>query len=257
MRATVLGCGWSGGVPLVGCDCAVCRSDDPRNRRLRCSVLVEGDAGQRLLIDASPDLRQQLLDASVSRLDGILMTHAHADHCHGIDDLRLICRAMAGSLDLFGDRATLDELKTRFGYAFTTPREATAGWLSLVPHEIAGPFVAGGLAVRPFRQAHGTATTTLGFRIGSFAYSTDLNGLDDAAFQVLEGVDVWVVDCQGVQPSPVHSHLDLTLAWIERVRPRRAVLTHLGHDFDFADLARRLPPGVEPARDGLELRCGP
>lgn len=215
-------------------------------------MLVEGGDGRRLLIDASPDLRQQLLSAGVSALDGVLMTHAHADHSHGLDDLRLICRAMRKPLDLFGDPATLAELARRFGYAFA-PIEPDFGWFrpALNARVVDGPFAAAGMHVLPFRQGHGPSLTTLGFRIGPFAYSTDASRLDDAAFGVLAGIDVWVVDCQSYQPNFVHSHLEQTLAWIERVKPRRSILTHMGHDFDYSELASRLPGWVEPAVDGL------
>ena len=251
MRVTVLGCGASGGVPLVGCDCAVCRSSDPRDRRRRSSVLVER-GGARLLIDASPDLRAQFLDAGVTRLDAVLFSHAHADHCHGIDDLRLICRAMDAALPAFGDQATLDELARRFGYAF---EPMTTSWFrpALEPRAIDGLFTVAGVPVVPFPQDHGPTMTTLGFRMGPFAYSTDVSDLPDDAFAALAGVDTWVVDCQSEAPTFVHSHLERTLGWIARVRPRRAVLAHMGHDFAYARLAARLPTGIEPGYDGLVL----
>ncbi|MBM3582943.1 MAG: MBL fold metallo-hydrolase [Alphaproteobacteria bacterium] len=251
MRVTVLGCGASGGVPLLGCDCAVCHSPDPRDRRRRSSVLVEQGA-TRLLIDASPDLRAQLLDAQVTRIDAVLFSHAHADHCHGIDDLRLICRAMDTAVPAYGDAETLAELARRFGYAFEAK---TTSWFrpALEPRTVNGPFAVAGATVRPFPQNHGPTMVTLGFRIGPFAYSTDVSDLDDDAFAALEGVETWVVDCQSIEPSYVHSHLERALGWIERVRPRRAVLTHMGHDFAYAALANRLPEGVEPGYDGLEL----
>lgn len=253
MRVTILGCGASGGVPLPGCDCGVCRSGDPRNRRRRSSVLVE-EGGAALLIDASPDLRDQLLCTGTMRLDAVLFTHAHADHCHGIDDLRLIVRLMRRPLDVWGDAATLAELDRRFGYCFVPPRPDEAWFRPVLnPRPIEGPFEAAGLTVVPFRQRHGERATTLGFRIGGFAYSTDVDRLPEEAFSVLDGVEAWVVDSQGYKENFVHSHVAQTLAWIDRVRPRRAVLTHMGHELDYARLAAELPPGVEPARDGLVI----
>lgn len=251
MRVTVLGCGASGGVPLVGCDCTVCRSADARDRRRRSSILVEQGAG-RLLVDASPDLRAQLLDAGVNRLDAVLFTHAHADHCHGIDDLRLVCRAMNAAVPAYGDAETLAELRRRFAYAFEA---MTTSWFrpALDARVIDGPFDVAGIRVRPFAQRHGPTMVTLGFRFGGLAYSTDVSDLDDAAFGALAGADTWIVDCQSTEPTYVHSHLERTLGWIARVRPRRAVLTHMGHDFAYADLAQRLPKGVEPGYDGLVL----
>jgi phosphoribosyl 1,2-cyclic phosphate phosphodiesterase len=256
IRVTILGCGASGGVPLLGCTCPVCTSTDPRDRRRRSSVLI--DVGTtKLLVDASPDLRQQLMDADAARLDAVLFTHAHADHCHGIDDLRLVCRAMDGALPAYGTSDTLDELKRRFGYAFD-PRGPASGWFkpALLARAFDGPFEIGDVVIRPFRQAHGPRATTLGFRVGDFAYSTDVSDLDDLAFEALAGLDTWVVDCQSIVPSYVHSHLERTLEWIERARPRRAVLTHMGHEMGFATIAAGLPRGVEPGYDGQVLAIG-
>ena len=256
MRVTVLGCGASGGVPLLGCGCAVCASGEPRNRRRRSSVLIEAGA-VRLLLDASPDLRAQLLEARVARLDAVLFSHAHADHCHGIDDLRLVCRAKDAALAVYGTPDTLDELRSRFGYAFELGCHA-AGWFkpALEARVIDGPFEIGGLRVVPFEQRHGPKFTTLGFRVDGFAYSTDVSDLDEPAFDALAGIDTWVVDCQSRAPNYVHSHVEHTLGWIERVRPRRAVLTHMGHELDYGTLAAELPPGVEPGYDGLVLDVG-
>ncbi len=252
MKITVLGCGPSGGVPLVGCGCAVCRSDEPRNRRLRPSVLVEAE-GVRVLVDASPDLRAQLLAAGVARLDAVVFTHAHADHTHGIDDLRAVNHCIDAILPAYGDAETLRALETRFAYAFS-PRTPGYGWYKpqLAPREIAGPFRIGALEVRPFRQAHGRSRT-LGLRFGDFAYSTDVSALDEDAFAALEGVRVWIVDCLRPEPNPVHSHLAQSLAWIARVRPERGILTHMGHRLDYRELAATLPEGVEPAYDGMVI----
>jgi len=254
MKITILGCGTSGGVPLLGCDCPVCRSPDPRNRRRRASVVVEHEA-TRILVDTSPDLRTQCMDAGILAVDAVLYTHDHADHSHGIDDLRGLNRAMDQAIHVYGDAPTLASLGRRFGYAFE-PVNRSIGWYKpeLIPHEITGPFRIGNIDVVPFSQKHGRRTT-LGFRFGPVAYSTDVNALDDAAFAVLAGVDVWVVDCLQYRENFVHSHLAQTLDWIRRVRPRRAVLTHMGHAFDYATLARELPPGVEPGRDGLVIEA--
>jgi len=254
VRVTVLGCGASGGVPVLGCRCAVCVSPEPRNRRRRSSVLIE--AGEvRLLIDASPDLRAQLLDTGTSRLDAVLFTHAHADHCHGLDDLRLVCRTIESPLDAWAAPETLAELERRFGYAFGAGPGPTGGWFrpALVARAIAGPFAVSGVTVRPFVQHHGSTMTTLGFRVGGFAYSTDVSELDDEAFAALEGIDTWIVDCQSRRPNYIHSHLERTLGWIRRAAPRRAVLTHMGHELDYDGIKAELPAGVEPAYDGLVI----
>lgn len=254
MRITILGCGPSGGVPLVGCDCRVCRSPNPRNRRTRPSIMVE-EGDTRVLVDTSPDLRGQMLAAGVSRFDAVLFTHDHADHTHGIDDLRSVNHHRGAALDVFGDAATLRAIRQSFGYAFTTNAPGSA-WCRphLDAHEISGPFRVGGIEVTPFEQGHGDGST-LGYRFGAAAYSTDTDALSEAAFAALEGVAVWVVDCLRPEPSARHSYLAQTLEWIARVRPGRAILTHMNHLLDYGELAASLPEGVEPAYDGLVVEC--
>jgi phosphoribosyl 1,2-cyclic phosphate phosphodiesterase len=252
MKITLLGCGASWGVPAIGPDWGRCDPADPRNSRRRSSLLVEKN-GRALLIDTAPDLRQQLLDAGVSRVDAVLLTHAHADHLHGIDDLRMVSQLAGRAIPFYAGAATLAEADRRFGYAF---KPATPGRPvyrpALAPHTIEGPFTAAGMQVVPFVQSHGYSTT-LGFRIGPVGYSTDVVELDDEAFAILAGVELWIVDCLRREPHPTHSHLAKTLAWIERVGPRRAVLTHMDQSLDYRELAAELPPGVEPGRDGLAV----
>lgn len=252
MKVTILGCGGSGGVPQVGLGWGACDPANRRNRRRRCSVLVEAE-GATILIDTSPDCREQLLDAGVKKLDAVLYTHAHADHLHGIDDLRSVNRAMRRPIPLWASRATLDEIAVRFGYA-VKPQEPGSSFYRpmLVPNEIAGPVEIAGIPVVPFVQDHGFSTT-LGFRIGDFAYSTDVVELDEAAFATLAGTKAWVVDCLRREPHPTHSHLARTLSWIERVGPDRAVLTHMDPVLDYESLRRDLPQPVEPGYDGLVL----
>ena len=252
MKVTILGCGASTGVPAIGPDWGRCDPSDPRNRRRRASVLVEiGPAA--LLIDTSPDLREQLIDARVGRLDAVVMTHAHADHLHGIDDLRALNRLMGQEIPLWANSKTLAEIRRRFGYVFDPPSEPGRFYKPcLVAHEISGPFAIDGIAIAPFAQDHGFSTT-LGFRIGPMAYSTDVVELDDAAFAALAGVELWIVDCFRRAPHPTHSHLDKTLGWIARVGPRRAVLTHMEQSLDYRELCAELPAGVEPGQDGLVI----
>ena len=253
MKITILGCGWSSGVPIPGCDCAVCTSDDPRNRRRRTSILVE-QGKVCVLVDTSPDLRAQLLDASVSRLDGVIYTHAHAAHVHGIDDLRPINYAMRSAIDIYGDDATLSSIESRFSYAFRMI-DPERPWISptLMPHRFAGPFEVAGLKVRPFLQEHGHMPTQ-GLRFGdAAAYSTDAHFLDETAFHTLAGVGVWIVDCIGVKPHGTHSHLEQTLGWIERVKPKLAVLTHMSHGVDYESFLAQCPTGVVPAYDGMVI----
>lgn len=250
MNVTMLGCGASMGIPSVGLGWGACDPDDPRNRRRRSSLLIEC-RGKTVLIDTSPDLHAQLIDASVTRLDAIVMTHAHADHLHGIDDLRGINRVMRAPIPLYADAATLAEIERRFGYVLEPPPEDGYFYRPcLTPITIDGPFAAAGIAIVPFAQDHGF-TTTLGFRIGALGYSTDVTELDDAAFAALAGIELWIVDCLRYEPHPTHAHLAKTLAWIERLKPGRAVLTHMDRPLDYRQLAARLPPGVEPGVDGM------
>jgi phosphoribosyl 1,2-cyclic phosphate phosphodiesterase len=252
MKITMLGCGPSMGVPAIGNDWGACDPDDPRNQRRRASLLIECH-GKVILVDASPDLRAQLLDAEVKRIDAVIMTHAHADHLHGIDDLRGVNRLMQQPIALHADAKTMAEIEQRFGYVFDpVPPDGFFYKPTMTPQMIDGPFIAAGVPIVPFTQDHGFSAT-LGLRIGGFAYSTDVTELGDAAFAVLAGIEAWIVDCLRYEPHPTHSHLAKTLAWIERVKPKRAVLTHLDRPLDYAELAARLPPGVEPGQDGLVI----
>lgn len=255
MRVTVLGCGGSGGVPLIGGIWGSCNPANPRNRRRRVSVHVEG-AGSSILVDASPDLRAQLLDAEIKHLDAVLFTHDHADHCHGIDDLRFLRPdSKAPPLQAWATPRTLDALKERFGYIFRQ-NEVGSGVLYrpfLEAHSVTGRFAIGALPVTPFEQSHGLGSVTTGYRIGRMAYSTDVVALNDEAFSVLAGLDLWIVDCLRFEPHPTHAHFDLTMSWVERVKPKRTLLTHLNHMIDYDVLAERCPPGVEPAYDGLSV----
>ncbi len=252
MRVTILGCGTAGGVPQIGGEWGVCDPEEPRNRRLRPSILVEqGEA--RLLVDASPDLRVQALNAGFDRLDAVLFTHAHADHANGIDDLRYVVRRMGRRIDTYADAPTLRDLESRFGYVFRDSGQKLYPQI-LNSNLIDGAFEVAGLPIVPFTQTHGPIDT-LGFRFGPIAYSTDLMALPDAAFVALEGVEVWIVDALSPHPHPTHSHLDQTLEWIERVKPKRAILTHMNVTMDYATVARLTPDHVEPAYDGMVIEA--
>lgn len=257
MRVTVLGCGGAGGVPLIGGDWGTCDPHEPRNRRQRASILVE--AGQsRVLVDTSPDIRQQLIDAGVSKLDAILYTHHHADHVHGIDDVRTLNRISHRVIDAYGSAACLESICTRFDYVFTPPpvKNGKASFYKpcLDAHEIqpGRTFKVGDIDILPFEQDHGFMTT-LGLRFGDFAYSTDLVNLDEAAFAALAGVKVWLVGCLGVHSHPTHAHLDKVLGWIDRLKPARSILTHMTGALDYATLRATLPAGIEPAYDGMVI----
>jgi phosphoribosyl 1,2-cyclic phosphate phosphodiesterase len=211
----------------------------------------EGDT--RLLIDTSPDLRQQILDNGITALDAVLYTHAHADHSHGLDELRGIVYGRGAPIDAYMDARTRELLTTRFDYAFVSSRGPSNLYPALLhDRTIEGPFEIAGIPIRSFQQAHGP-DVTLGFRIGDFAYSTDASALDETAFEVLDGVKLWVVDCLRDDPHPTHSHTAQTLEWIARVKPAQAVLTHMNQELDYDELKRRCPPGVVPGYDGLVL----
>lgn len=253
MRITILGAGGSAGTPAIGEDWGRCNPHNPRNRRTRPALLVEHGA-TRLLIDTPPDLRAQLLAAGVASLSGVLYTHAHADHLHGIDDLRGVNRAMRTALPVFSDPETLIQIRQRFGYALEPIAHNAQTFYrpALIPSVIEPhlPFSVGGVEVIAFAQDHGFGQT-LGFRFGDVAYSTDLVALPDRAFALLRGVRLWIIGTLTERPHPAHCHVDKALQWIERVAPAHAILTHLGNEIDYDALDARLPRGVRPAFDGL------
>lgn len=249
MKVTILGCGGSSGVPVIGIGWGDCDPNNPKNRRRRVSILVD-DGETSVMIDSAPEMREQLTDIDCRHLDAVVFTHEHADHTHGLNDLRNMAAVMSRRIDVYGDMRTLDSLTTRFSYAFQQPHGSLYRAF-LEAHVISGPFDVGSLHIVPFEQDHGQESGSLGFRIGNVAYSTDLIGLSDDAFDVLDGVDTWIVDCQQYTPHPTHAHFDLTLSWIERLKPRRAVLTHMSHKLDYDELKSRCPAGVEPAYDGM------
>lgn len=257
MKITILGCGASSGVPLIGCSCSVCTSSDAKNKRTRPSILIS-KGNTSLLVDTSPDLRQQALANKIKEVDAILITHAHADHTHGIDDVRSFNFYKNQNINLYSDSNTLSELVQRFNYIFK-PHIPEYGWFrpaltpnELLPEQQEAVRISDELELTPFRQIHGQQYST-GIRVGNMVYSTDVNSIDDAMANRLEGMDLWIVDCLRVAPAPTHAHLEMTLSWIERFKPKRAVLTHLSHDFDYRKLKSELPDGVEPAYDGMEI----
>ena len=255
LTVRILGCGSSGGVPRLGAngaDWGACDPANPRNKRTRCSILVSrGEA--RVLVDASPDMREQLIAARCGKLDGVLFTHDHADQCHGVDDLRMVAQAMGKRVDIHADAMTMAGLKRRFGYCFETP-EGNGYPPIITGHEIAPlrAFEIAGVPVLPFDQDHGTMRT-LGFRFGPVAYTSDAVAIPEASFAALSGIECWIVDALRYRPHPTHANVEMALSWIQRVRPNRAILTNLHADLDFVRLARELPEGVEPAYDGLEI----
>lgn len=272
LRVIILGSGSSGGVPRFGGvdgsgEWGACDPTEPRNRRTRCSILVQKahsefgfahDKTTNILVDTSPDMRAQLLAAHCSRLDGVLYTHDHADQSHGIDDLRVFAIAQRARIPVYIDDATAGVLLKRFDYCF----EQAPGSMYpaiLEKHDIppcgthfdvSGP--AGSIAVDSFLQYHGSVNS-LGFRFGNIAYSSDVVGLPEESFAALEGLDIWIVDALQMKPHKTHAHLDLALEWIERVQPKHAVLTNLHVHMDYQTLRNMLPSHIEPAYDGMVL----
>src|SRR5689334_19815520 len=252
IKVTLLGTGGSGGVPLLGGadesgDWGDCDPTEPRNRRTRTSCVIQGPDGRRLLVDAGPDLREQFLANRIARVHAVLFTHAHADHLMGIDDLRQVNRNIGATLDAFGTKMTLLKTEDRFDYAFRPAVPPMFFRPALEPRrlEYNQNFEAAGMQVTVFRQDHGVMDS-LGLRVGRFAYSTDVVMIPEESMPMLEGLDTWVVGCFQMQPHKVHANLDQVLEWVERLRPRRTVLTHMGPAMDYQSLRRRLPRGVEP-----------
>jgi phosphoribosyl 1,2-cyclic phosphate phosphodiesterase len=258
---TILGCGSSMGVPRVALGWGQCDPDNPKNRRRRCSLLVERANAQghvtRALVDCSPDLRAQLLDAEVGWLDGVLITHEHADHTHGIDDLRPLFVRKRQRVPVYMDEPTSRALHARFGYCFMTPPGSEYPPIlsehRLVPGQavaVEGP--GGTIDVLPILQDHGDIPS-LGFRFGNVAYSADIKSLPAASVAAMAGLDLWIVDALRKAPHPSHLNLDEALALIGRIKPKRAILTNLHADLDYEQLRVQLPAHVEPAYDGMTI----
>lgn len=274
LRVTILGSGSSGGVPRFGGadgtgDWGACDPAEPKNRRTRCSILVQKahhelgfqhDNVTSVLVDTSPDMRAQLLAARCSRLDAVLFTHDHADQTHGIDDLRVFALQMRRRIPVYIDDATAGALLSRFDYCFEQKPgsfyPSILEKLSMPPcgrgFHIEGP--SGAMPATAFLQHHGSVNS-LGFRFGPIAYSSDVVGLPEESFAALAGVETWIVDALQYEPHKTHAHLDMALEWIARVKPKRAILTNLHVHMDYQTLIKDLPPGVEPAFDGMQLEA--
>jgi phosphoribosyl 1,2-cyclic phosphate phosphodiesterase len=260
LTVTILGCGSSGGVPRVGSGWGACDPANPKNRRRRCSILVErlGPQGTTaVLVDTSPDMREQLLDADVRRLDAVLLTHDHADHTHGIDDLRPLVIAMRRRMPVHMHPVTQGIVMTRFDYCFATPPGSQYppildGHRFEVGGEIRIEGEGGAVAAHPFRMVHGDIDA-FGFRFGALAYAPDVSRMPEESIEALRGLEVLVIDALRYTPHPSHFSVAEALALIETVRPQRAILTNLHTDLDYETLRRGLPPGVEPAYDGMRI----
>jgi phosphoribosyl 1,2-cyclic phosphate phosphodiesterase len=262
LKFTILGCGSSGGVPRPALGWGACDPNNPKNRRRRTSLLVErrdGDGVTRVLVDTSPDLREQLLDAEVDWLDAVLYTHEHADHTHGVDDLRALYIKQRRPIDVYLDEHTARSMRERFGYCFQSPPGSEYPPIAtehrLVPGQpivVAGK--GGSITALPLLQAHGDIAS-IGFRFGILAYSCDLSGMPPESAAALDGLDVWIVDALRYRPHPSHFSLDDALEWIARLKPRRAILTNLHADLDYEELRAKLPAHVVPAYDGIAVEA--
>jgi len=258
LKFTILGCGSSGGVPRPALGWGDCDPANPKNRRRRTSLLVERRSATGItpvLVDTSPDLREQLIESGVDWLDAVLITHEHADHTHGIDDLRGLFIRHRRRLDVYLDEHTAKTMRARFGYCFQSPPGSEyppiANEHRLVPGQALTVRGAGGpIAALPILQEHGDIAS-LGFKFGGLAYSCDLSGLPPQSIAALGGLDIWIVDALRYRPHPSHWSVDEALAWIDRLKPKRAILTNLHSDLDYAALRAKLPPHVEPAFDGM------
>ncbi len=257
-RYTILGCGSSGGVPRLGGHWGECDPNNPKNRRRRCSMLVERiteDGITRVLVDTSPDMRAQLLDANIGALDGVVYTHQHADHVHGIDDLRMIVFNTKRRLPVWADAPTHAALIARFGYAFVQPEGSPYPPildLHLMSGAVSISGAGGEITLEPFRVGHGSIDA-LGFRIGGLAYLPDVSEMYAESWGAVQNLDIWVLDALRRKPHPTHTHLAQSLEWIKRVAPKRAVLTNLHLDLDYETLKAETPENVTPAYNGMVL----
>ena len=260
LRATILGCGSSGGVPRIGSMWGACDKSNPKNRRRRSGFLVERLGNRRhtsVIVDTSADLREQLLSVRCEAVDGVFYTHDHADHTHGIDDLRMVAYAMKQRIPVWSDARTKESLEHRFSYCFDVqPSSNYAPILKghcLTPGEavtVEGP--TGAIEVMPVALEHGDIGS-VGYRVGGLFYSPDISGIPDSSVPLLQGLDVWIVDALRYNRHPSHFSVKDALGWIEKLRPKRAILTHMTTDLDYEALARELPAGVEPAYDGMVI----
>lgn len=249
-KVLVLGTGTSTGVPMIGCECGTCRSTDPRDRRSRASIYIQIDGGPSVLVDTSPDLRMQALAYGLKRVDAIVYTHSHADHIMGLDDVRRFNWLQKSAIPCYGDERTLNDLRRIYAYVFNPDTPRGGGLPQVVMARVMGEFCVGAATFVPVPLLHGSRTI-LGYRVGSFAYLTDCSGIPDSSWPLLSGVRTVILDALRERPHPTHLSLEQALAVVERLKPERALFTHMCHDLPHAATCARLPPSVQLAYDGL------
>ena len=254
MQLTVLGAGSSAGTPVIGCDCATCTSPDPRNQRTRCSSAITLPGGEVILIDTGPDLRQQALRERLPRVDAVLYTHIHADHLHGIDDLRAFCQRQRQQIPLYGNQFAMDHIAAKFGYVLRDPCDF---WEIpvLSANSVDRPFNLFGIDVVPIPLKHGHGDI-LGYRIGNMAYLTDVSTIPQDSMAMLDGLELLMLDCLRERPHPTHFDLEHSLAHASLIKARNTYLIHMTHELEYEALGQRLPPSVHVAYDGLRLEFG-
>ena len=253
-KVLVLGTGTSHGVPMIGCECDTCRSTDPRDRRSRASILIQLNGGPSVLVDTSPDLRLQALTYNVKRVDAIVYTHSHADHIMGLDEVRRFNVLQKSAIPCYGDERTLDDLRRIYSYVFNPDTPRGGGIPQVVPARVMGEFCIGAATFVPVPVLHGSRTI-LGYRIGSFAYLTDCSGIPDTSWPLLGGVRTLILDALRERPHPTHLSVEQALAIVDRLKPERALFTHMCHDLAHAATCASLPAGMELAYDGLAVEC--
>ncbi len=252
MQLTILGAGSSAGTPVVGCDCKTCTSTNPRNKRTRCSSFVTLDSGEIILIDTGPDLRFQALREGLSRVDAVLYTHTHADHLHGIDDLRAFCQIQRKQIPLYTYPEAVEHIKTKFGYTLRDPSDF---WELpvLAITSIDAPFELLGTKITPIPVHHGR-THIFGYRIGNFAYLTDVSFIPEDSLELLQGLDLLLIDCLRTKKHPTHINIEQSLAYVSQISAKQSVLIHMTHDLEYDTLTKMLPNNVMVGYDGMSLQ---
>lgn len=252
MEVTFLGTGSSTGTPVIGCDCLTCTSSDPRNKRTRCSIAVQMDTGETLLVDTGPDLRLQALRENILRVDGVLYTHTHADHLNGIDDLRNFCFLQKQPIPVFGNDIAIHDIRQRFSYAFAEPGQH---WDKpvLTAQVVENVFELAGVEITPIPVMHGKLPI-LGYRINNMAYITDVSHIPDSSMPLLEGLDLLMLDCLHYRPHPTHIHFDKSLEYAFDINAKETFLIHMTHQMEFSEVSSRLPSNIHLSYDGLRLK---